>query len=41
MESIRLTLPYCNPYLTETNLDMVVPMQETKFSLPVNSRNKI
>ena len=31
MESIRLTLPYCNPYLTKTDLDMVVPMQETKF----------
>ena len=31
MESIRLTLPYCNPYLTKTDLGMVVPMQETEF----------
>ena len=40
MKSIRLTLPYCNPYLTETNLGMVVPMQETKFSFQLTAAVK-
>ena len=32
MESIRLTLPYCNLYiLNRDHLGNVVPIQETKF----------
>ena len=42
MESIRLTLPYCNPYIFNRDyLGIVVPIQETKFPNQLTAEVKL